>query len=112
MKIGGKEVKSISLHDKNGELIHEFKLGPSSDFFKFDAGEPTPQVNRFDNVNWLEKTGYRRDGIFERYEFLFKMDDYRAWNMFTFDEVERMPLEFFKDMHDGFIERAERRDKF
>jgi hypothetical protein len=111
MKIGGKEVKSISLHDKNGELIHEFKLGPSTDFFKFDAGKPT-EVNRFDNVSWLENIGYRRADIFERYEFLFRMGDYAAWNMFTFDEVERMPLEFFKDMHDGFIERAERREKF
>jgi hypothetical protein len=61
---------------------------------------------------WLEETGYRFAADLGLYYFRFRDGEYGAYNSFDLDFILDTPLKHIKEIHEHFLERAERNEEF
>ena len=61
---------------------------------------------------WLKETGYELRPIDGAHIFKYRDGNYGAYNLFSLQEVIEMPLDFMKEVHKAFLDRAERKEEF
>ena len=65
-----------------------------------------------EKANWLHETGYKQRDFDGLYFFVYRNDDYRAFNSFRLEEVIEFPLDYMEEAHSEFLERAARKEIF
>lgn len=65
-----------------------------------------------ENEKWLKETGYKQRPFDGTYYFEYRVGNYGAYNSFRLLDILELPLDYMKQIHKEFIEKAERKEEF